>query len=525
MTLFIIAATANVAEWLSTRRAFRLSHFFLPPMDSLLAAVDLGSNSFRLSIGKVVQNGDALQIYQIDRLKETVRLAAGLDANKNLDAATLERARAVLERFGERLRSFTPARVRAVATNTFRVARNIKDFMPMAEQALGFPIEIIAGREEARLIFSGVSHSLPPSEDKRLVVDIGGGSTEVIIGRGFEPQLMSSLYMGCVSYSRQFFADGLIDAYRMKQAELAARKEAETIVKPYRKLGWKTAFGSSGTAKALYAILTENGMASSITRQGLQALKARLIQDERVNVDTLRGIHPSRIEVLPGGLAIMAALFDELGVDQMMPADGALRLGVLYDLLGRDVAHDKRDETVTQFIKRYHADATQAGRIKRATLALYDMLERPESVRQTYTPILSWAASLHEVGLSIAHHNYHRHSAYILENADMPGFSHANQQLLALLVTAHQGKLSKIEPLVKNREQWLAILCLRLATLLLRRRETMESLPVKLSVKDNSITLLVQKTWLNRHPLSDFNLRTEEEEWRKIGFHFDMIER
>jgi len=226
-------------------------------MDQLLAAVDLGSNSFRLSIGRIVQQDGTPQIYQIDRLKETVRLAAGLDAEKRLGDDAIERAIAVLERFGDRLRSFHPNRVRAVATNTFRVARNTRDFLPRAEAALGFPIEVIAGREEARLIFSGVVHTLPPSPNKRLVIDIGGGSTEVIIGKGHEPGLMSSLYMGCVSYSRQFFSDGIVDAHQMKQAELAARREIEVIAKQYRKAGWKEAYGSSGTAKAVFAILTE----------------------------------------------------------------------------------------------------------------------------------------------------------------------------------------------------------------------------------------------------------------------------
>lgn len=214
-------------------------------MDHLLAAVDLGSNSFRLSIGRVVQQDGVAQIYQIDRLKETVRLAAGLGQDKILGHEAIDRAVGVLERFGERLRSFHPNRVRAVATNTFRVARNTPDFLPRAEAALGFPIEVIAGREEARLIFTGVAHSLPPSPNKRLVIDIGGGSTEVIIGKGLDPNLMSSLYMGCVSYSRQFFPDGRVDGTAMKQAEIAARREIEVIAKQYRKMGWKEAYGSS----------------------------------------------------------------------------------------------------------------------------------------------------------------------------------------------------------------------------------------------------------------------------------------
>ncbi len=495
-------------------------------MEHLLAAVDLGSNSFRLSIGRVVQQNGVAQIYQIDRLKETVRLAAGLDASKRLSDEAIERAVAVLERFGERLRSFHPNRVRAVATNTFRVARNTPEFLPRAAQALGFPIEVIAGREEARLIFSGVAHSLPPSSSKRLVVDIGGGSTEVIIGKGFEPLLMSSLYMGCVSYSRQFFPGGNVDAHSMRTAELAARREIEVIAKEYGKLGWKEAFGSSGTAKALYAILVEGGLSTTgITRAGMDKLKDKIIKAGRVVPADLPGIKIERADVLPGGLAIMSAVFDELGITRMNTGDGALRLGVLYDLLGRDDHHDKRDESVRQFMKRYHVDAAQAARVRRTTLELFDNLQLDCPQRDELRHALGWAADMHEIGLSIAHNTYHKHTAYVLENADMPGFSRADQSLLALLSLGHQGKLGKVEPLVQTREQWLAILCLRLAALLLRRREDMAELPLSVSVRGDSIVVRVDADWRIEHPLTDFTLQNEESEWRKVGFSFELINR
>jgi len=494
-------------------------------MDHLLAAVDLGSNSFRLSIGRVVQQDGAAQIYQIDRLKETVRLAAGLDQGKHLSDEAIERALAVLERFGERLRSFHPNRVRAVATNTFRVARNAADFLPRAEAALGFPIEIIAGREEARLIFSGVAHTLPPAPAKRLVVDIGGGSTEVIIGKGFEPTLMSSLYMGCVSYSRQFFPGGDVDAHSMKLAELAARREIEVIARQYRKTGWKEAYGSSGTAKALYAIITECGFAADgITRGGMQRLKERIVRSGRVVPAELPGIKLERADVLPGGLAIMIAIFDELGIEIMRTGDGALRLGVLYDLLGRDDRHDKRDETVRQFMKRYHVDAVQAQRVRQAALALFADMPVDEAERSELALALGWAADLHEIGLTIAHNTYHKHTAYVLENADMPGFSRADQALLAALALGHQGKLGKLEPLVRSRGRWMAVLCLRLAALLFRRREDLPELPLSVSVKGDSIVVRVSQPWLAEHPLTDFTLRAEEAEWRKVGFSFDLLE-
>jgi len=495
-------------------------------MDHLLAAVDLGSNSFRLSIGRVVQEEGGPQIYQIDRLKETVRLAAGLDQDKRLGEDAVDRAVSVLERFGERLQSFPASRVRAVATNTFRVARNTEEFLPRAEAALGFPIEIIAGREEARLIYLGVMHSLPPSSNKRLVIDIGGGSTEVIIGKSFDPDLMSSLYMGCVSYSRQFFPDGEVDAHQMKQAELMARREIEVISKQYRKTGWKEAYGSSGTAKALYAILKECGFSDrGITRSGLNKLKDRIIRSGRVIPSELPGIKLERADVLPGGLAIMSALFDELGIDQMHTGEGALRVGVLYDLLGRDAAHDKRDESVHQFMKRYHVDHNQARRVREAALAFFDTVYSSDEGHAELRTALGWAADLHEVGLSIAHNAYHKHTAYVLDNADMPGFSRADQQLLALLALGHQGKLTKLESMVRGRSQWVAILCLRLAVLLMRRRtDIAPPLPLSVSVRGDSIVVQVKQQWLNKHPLSDFTLRAEESEWRKVGFSFELLE-
>lgn len=496
------------------------------PMNSMLAAVDLGSNSFRLLIGRIARDGDTAQVYQVDRLKETVRLAAGLGPDKTLGPEAIDRAVSVLERFGERLRSFHPDRVRAVATNTFRVARNVADFLPRAEAALGFPIEVIAGREEARLIFSGVAHSLPPSSEKRLVVDIGGGSTEFIIGNGFEPELMESLYMGCVSYSRAYFPDGVIDAHGMKQAELAARRELEVIAKQYRRTGWKEAFGSSGTGKALGTILVESGFSDQgITRRGLDKLKERLIKAGTVDRANLLGAKVDRYSVLPGGLAIMSAVFDELGIDSMNTADGALRLGVLYDLLGRDAETDKRDDTVRQFMLRYEIDVGQATRVKTAALNMFAGLVPANTPGfEELERALGWAADLHELGLSIAHNTYHKHTAYVLENADMPGFSRQDQRQLALLTLGHLGKLGKLQALVKTDAQWVAILCLRLAAVLFRRREDLDSLPVTVSLRDRSITVKVEAGWLKDHPLTDFTLRAEESEWSKVGFTFQLLE-
>lgn len=334
----------------------------------LLAAVDLGSNSFRLIVGRVEETPAGSQIYPVDALREPVRLAAGLSRDKMLDRASQERGWEALKRFGERLRDFHPDHVRAVATNTLRVAKNAGEFLAEAQAALGFPIEVIAGREEARLIYAGAAHSVPANAGKRLVVDIGGGSTEFIIGQHYTPLVMESLYIGCVSHSRAFFPAGNVDEYTMRQAELAAKREIQIISGEYKKAGWDQAIGSSGTARALAELVEANGfndagVSHGISRGGLERLKRALIKAENVNRLKLVALKPDRVPVLAGGLSIMLAVFEELGVDYVDTTDGALRLGVLYDLLGRTQHEDMRAVTVDGFTRRYGVDRAQAARI------------------------------------------------------------------------------------------------------------------------------------------------------------------
>lgn len=489
-------------------------------MDYLLAALDLGSNSFRLSIGRVVQQDGKAQIYAVDRLKETVRLAAGLGEDYTLDEAAIKRGIKVLNMFGERVKGFHPNRVRVVATNTLRLARNVDDILPRFEAALGFPVEVISGQEEARLIFSGISNELPPSNNRRLMVDIGGGSTEIIIGKELRPLHLSSLPMGCVSYTQRFFPDGRITAVRLELAMLAARRELEAISRQYRRTGWQEAYGSSGTAKGLLAVLQDGGMSEKgITMAGMKQLKEKLIADGEVRLDELPGLKADRAVVLGGGLAIMMATFQELNIQQMLPGEGALRVGVLYDLLGRDSLHDKRDETVRQFMKRHQIDARQASRVKKTALELFDQLDlSDDSDREDLRQALGWAADMHEIGLSIAHADYHRHSAYILAHADMPGFSRDDQAVVALLALGHLGKLGKLMERVPSRGQWMALLCLRLAVLLSRRREDLASVPLTLKAENSRITISAQKSWLAEHALSEYSLQRERQEWAKAEY-------
>ncbi|MDD5329349.1 MAG: exopolyphosphatase [Sulfuricella sp.] len=482
---------------------------------STVAAVDLGSNSFRLQVARVEED----QLYPLDSLKDTVRLAAGLTADKYLDEDACNRAIACLSCFGERLRGLPRDAVRVVGTNTFRVAKNSTELLQQAEAALGFPIEIIAGREEARLIYLGVSHSLPASSKKRLVVDIGGGSTEFIIGAGFKPQQMESLYMGCVSYSRRFFEDGRITRGTLQRAELAARIEVQAIASEFQSYHWQEAVGSSGTAKALAEILQLNGYSDNgITPAGLDKLRAAILKAGDIGKLKLAGLRPDRVPVLAGGFAIMAAIFAELGIARMSVADGALREGVLYDLLGRFHRHDMREATVRQFMRRYHVDPVQAGHVGQLCIDLMRQLAKslgfdPKDALQH----LNWAARLHEIGLTIAHGGYHKHSAYIIENADMPGFSKKEQAQLAQLVLAQRGTLAKVATQVANPGDGAQILALRLAVLFYRSRADIILPEIHLQWQRNGFELSLSRDWLEQNPLTETALEAEAREWKSVG--------
>lgn len=481
----------------------------------LVAAVDLGSNSFRLIVGRI--DGD--QIYALDNLKEAVRLAAGLSADRHLDAAAQARGLAALRKFGERLRGFQGEEVRAVATNTLRVAKNAAAFLEQAEEALGFPIEVISGREEARLIYLGVAHTLPDPGHKQLVFDIGGGSTEFIIGRGFEPIVLESLYMGCVTYSLRYFPDGRIDKTGLREAELAAKKELDTMVQLYREVGWELAVASSGSAKAICEILQLNGMADGhITRSGVQALKAEMLRAGHVSRLALEGLRADRLPVFAGGFAILSAAMDALGLEQIAFSDGALRQGVLYDLLGRYSHQDLRDITVESFVRRYQIDALQATRVARTAQSLLaQALPAAADPDHADRRFLAWSALLHETGLSVAHASYHKHSAYILGNADMPGFSRMDQARLARLALAHRGKLERVRQLEPTDRDWLLILCLRLAVILHRTRD--DRPPPELSVAHTrkGFQVAVAPECLRDRPLTAALLEDEAQQWEAAG--------
>lgn len=477
---------------------------------TVVAAVDLGSNSFRLQVSRLVDG----ELYPLDALKESVRLGAGLGPDKRLEPAAWARALACLQRFGERLRGFPPTAVRAVGTNTLRVAKNAPQLLAEAERALGFPIEIIAGHEEARLIWLGVAHALPRSQDRRLVVDIGGGSTEFVIGHRMRPQQLESLYMGCVSHTRRFFADGRLKPAAFHSAELAAATELQTIRTSFEAGHWQEAIGSSGTARAIAEILeAAGGTPGRITRDGIAWVRDRVLAAGEVRRLALPGLREDRAPVFPGGLAIMSAVFHELNITDMATTDCGLREGVLHDLLGRFEHRDMREATVRQMMRRYHIDLAQAARVRTLAEQLLREAWGGEPGEEVLHP-LDWAAQLHEIGLSIAYSGYHKHSAYIARHADMPGFSRGDQQQLASLLLAQRGGLAKVGLAAQPPATWLAVLCLRLAVLFHRGRTGIDLPHLRLCRSGQHWRLEVDAAWLEANALTHANLQAEVEEWQ-----------
>ncbi len=495
-----------------------------PP--EVVAAVDLGSNSFHMIVCSL--NDGKLQI--VDRLKEMVRLASGLDKKNMLDSATQDRALACLERFGQRIRNFPPGSVRIVGTSALRRARNAQQFLIKAEQALNHPIHIISGIEEARLIYLGVAYSLGSSAGLRLVMDIGGGSTEYIIGTGNTPKDKESLHMGCVLVSDLFFKDGLISKNAFVQATLFAEQKLEPFQKKFQRKNWDEAIGASGSLRSIAKVLQAEGWSNNgITAAGLEQLVNHIVQYGHINELALPELDPERLPVFVGGVAIVYATFKSLKIEQMTVADGALREGLIQDLLGRIYDHDMRSSTVEALADRYHTDKDHAGRIKQTIeimikqLTNLDFLSSNEAVSQ----FLYWAADLHEIGIDIAHSQYHKHSAYIIANGDLAGFSSQDQILLSAIVKTHRRKFSRAA--FKNLPQpwneyapYLTII-LRLAVLLRRNRHEYTLPDFEIAIVKFGISLRFPALWLSQSPLTHADLIKEADFLKSAGFKLDFF--
>lgn len=474
------------------------------------AALDLGSNSFHLLIARFEQR----KLIVIDTHKDMVRFAAGLDADNALSEEAINRALDSLSKMAERLRGVPADHIRIVGTNTLRMASNANSFIEQAERILPAPINIISGTEEARLIYLGVANDFSPGDSRRLVVDIGGGSTEVVIGAQ-KPKLMESLDMGCVSFSRRYFPDGKLSESGFRKARNAAARELSPYIEAFRGQ-WDEAVGASGSIRTIGRIVRDNGFSesSAITARSLTKLRDALLNFKRCDEVDIKGLSSERQSVLPGGLAILVALFDELDIDQMQTSEYAIREGIIHDLAGRLHHHDTRESTINHMVGQYHVDTAQAQRVCNLALRWLpaintDLKTDPHEAEY----LLRWASALHEIGLAIAHGGYHKHGAYILNNADMPGFSRQEQARLAFLVLNHRRKPKTGEVPASFRPDWLLVALFRLACILHRRRQS-RSIPAEVQVfadGKKAITLSAPQSWLDDNPLTRADLEEEQE--------------
>lgn len=485
-----------------------------------LAAVDLGSNSFRLEIGRL-EHG---QIHRTEYHKEPIRQGNGLDENRNLTPEAMQRGWECLARFGERLAGFRKSEVRAVATQTLREARNRAEFLARGHELLGFPIDVIPGREEARLIYQGVAHLLPQSEERRLVVDIGGRSTELILGQGYEARTMESYRVGSVAWSMKYFPNGQFTTQAFRMAEIAAKAVLDEALQEYRPDTWDVAYGSSGTVGAVADVLTAAGWPlGSITPDGLDWLMERLLKAQHVEKVQLEGIKDDRRVVIGGGLAVLRAIFELLRIGEMQAADGALRHGVLYDLLEREhVQTDLRTATVQRLAKKFAVDAAQAQRVAKLARRFFAQLQAGSGLSneelERSQRKLDWAAELHEIGCQISHSSYHRHGAYILDNADAPGFALPELHRLSRLVLGHRGKLRKLDGDFDDVLFVHQLVALRLAVLLChaRRDPDVQGLALQLHAGSaRTLSLASRGGWAEAFPQSAYLLREEVLAWQK----------
>ncbi|MBS8241881.1 exopolyphosphatase [Marinobacter lipolyticus] len=486
----------------------------------LLAAIDMGSNSFHMVVARLVHG----EIRTLEKMGEKVQLGAGLDAYNRLTEDAQLRALACLSRFAQRLQGMPAEAVQIVGTNALRVARNAQEFMSRAEQVLGYPVEIIAGREEARLIYLGVSHTLSDDSGRRLVIDIGGGSTEFIIGERFEPQELESLHMGCVSFRNRYFADGRISRRQMDKAVTHAQQELLNIRRHFRGVGWQSAVGSSGSIKAIASVLETLKITNgAITLAGMTELRQRLISMGRVEKLGDLGVRSDRQSIFPAGFAILMGAFQSLQIEEMTFAEGALREGLLYDIVGRIQHEDVRERTIAALQERYHVDQAHGRAVEDTTIAAWDQVADTWALR---TPadeeVLRWACRLHEIGLTISHSQYHKHGAYLLRYSDLPGFSQQFQRDLATLVRGHRRKFSSaifegLDPEDIPRLKYLCVL-VRLGVLIQHPRN-MEAAPTfHLHAGENRLAIEFPHGWLEERPLTLADLENEADYLAKQGF-------
>lgn len=483
-----------------------------------LAAVDLGSNSFRLEIGRY----EFGHIQRVEYIKETVRQGNGLDEDRNLTQQAMERGWACLARFGERLAGFPRAHVRAVATQTLREARNREEFLSRGSEVLGYPIDVISGLEEARLIYQGVARLLPQSDERRLVVDIGGRSTELIVGQQYTHQTVASFRVGSVAWSQRYFANGEFTVDALRGAEIAAKAVLDEAVGTFRPGAWDVAYGSSGTAGAVGDVLAAaGGPVGLITREGLNWLRDRLLRSQTADRLRMDGLKDERRAVIGGGISVLRAVFDLLDISEMHVAQGALRQGALYDLLDREQpGTDLRNTTVDGLMQRFGVDMEHAERVARTACMLFDQAAPLGSERASRK--LNWAARLHEIGCQISHSDYHRHGAYILDNTDAAGFAVPELHHLGVLVLGQRGKLRKLGVDLSDPIFALQLQSLRLAIALCHARRDPDTTGFSLRYEAHSFRVVSRTGWSAAYPQSAHLLREEAQAWQKTPWELTL---
>lgn len=490
----------------------------------VLAAVDLGSNSFHM----IVARYEAGRLQVLDRLREMVRLAAGLDEHQHLDEARQDIALACLARFGERLREFHAQDVRVVGTNTLRKAKNGGEFLKRARHVLGHPIDIISGREEARLIYLGAIHGAPPTDGQRLVMDIGGGSTELIVGEDEEPRTLYSLFMGCVSVSKTFFPAGEITKKGIREARVAIDLELAPVLAPLKAIGWQQELGCSGTIRTVAKLAREfEETSDGISASDIKQMVRRISVFSNLEELPFDAINVRRRPVFLGGLLILERLFAGLKLKRVRIADGALREGLIYDMLGAQLGNDAHDVSVSALQERYLIDSAQAQRVEALVMGMLAQMGKDWGIgSQKCQRLLRYAARLHEVGLSIAHSHYHRHGAYIVENADLPGFSQHEQTQLAWLIGGHRRRVPRDVP-AELRRKWRdrlpkMLALLRIASDLARARQETPRSEFTLVAKGNQLALTFADGWLEAHPLTAADLAREASQLMEIGLKLSV---
>ncbi|KAA1172456.1 exopolyphosphatase [Marinobacter salinexigens] len=479
----------------------------------MIAAIDMGSNSFHMVVARLVHG----EIRTLEKMGEKVQLGAGLDQYNRLTDEAQERGLECLSRFAQRLHGMPVEAVQVVGTNALRVARNAGVFIARAEEVLGFPVEVIAGREEARLIYLGVSHTLSDDEGRRLVIDIGGGSTEFIIGQRFEPEHLESLHMGCVSFRNLYFPDGKITRRQMDKAITHAEQELLNIRKRYRSVGWQSAVGSSGSIKAIANVLANLKITDgTVTLAGMQELRKRLVDMGKTEKLGDLGVRPDRQSIFPAGFAILMAAFQSLEINDMEFADGALREGLLYDIVGRIRHEDVRERSISALQERYHVDQDHGAAVEATALAAWDQVADNWGIRSTNDEeVLRWACRLHEIGLTISHSQYHKHGAYLLQYSDLPGFSQQFQQELATLVRGHRRKFASaiFDNVPEDDLARLRYLCVltRLGVLLQHPRNMEEPPAFTLKAGKNKLVVEFPEGWMDERPLTMADLKNERD--------------